>query len=128
MESMGLNLGWNEGQKPAVQNVTLQNGVSTPGNGTPFAPADDSYTLTFEIAGTSTSRTILFEIAGPSGTFIPHTAFNIADPTKMSTQTTGGSNTTPESWQVEVPAGYSFRSRVSGVSGGTVRVIGRAVK
>lgn len=111
----------------AAQTVTLQNAATAAGNGTPFAPEDGNYTLTFEITGTSTSRTVLFELAGPSGQYIPVTAFSVTDPTKFGPQTTGGSNTAPESWQVEVPAGYSFRARIGSVTGGNVTVKGKAV-
>lgn len=113
--------------KSIAEDVILQDASTAAGNGTPFAPGDGNYTLTFEITGTSTSRTVMFEIAGPSGVYGPHTAFNVSDPTKYGPQSTGGSNTAPESWQVEVPAGYSFRARISAVAGGTVSVKGKAV-
>ncbi|MBB3132104.1 hypothetical protein FHS19_006831 [Paenibacillus rhizosphaerae] len=113
--------------KATAQDVTLQNATTAAGDGKPFAPTDGNYTLTYEITGTSTSRTVVFEIAGPSGVFIPTTAFNVTDPTKYGPQTTGGSNGAPESWQVEVPAGYSFRARLSSVAGGNVTIKGKAV-
>ncbi|CAM3297483.1 MULTISPECIES: hypothetical protein [Paenibacillus] len=113
--------------KASALDVTLQNAASAAGNGTPFAPQDGNYTLTFEITGTSTSRTVMFELAGPSGQYMPVTAFSVTDPTKFGQQTTGGSNTAPESWQVEVPAGYSFRARISAVAGGNVSIKGKAV-
>ncbi|WP_338842034.1 hypothetical protein [Paenibacillus glucanolyticus] len=113
--------------KAAAETVTLQNAATAAGNGTPFAPEDGNYTLTFEITGTSTSRTVLFELAGPSGQYMPVTTFSVTDPTKFGPQTTGGNNTAPESWQVEVPAGYSFRCRISAVTGGNVTVKGKAV-
>lgn len=113
--------------KNPVSDVTLQNAVTAIGNGTKFSPTDGNYILTFEIVGTSTSRTVAFEIAGPSGTYVPCTGFNVTDPKRFSTETTGGNNTVPESWQVEVPAGYSFRTRVSAVAGGNVTVKGKAV-
>lgn len=113
--------------KAAALDVTLQNAATAAGNGTPFAPTDGNYALTFEVTGTSTSRTIIFELAGPSGVYIPVTAFNVADPTKFGAQTTGGSSTAPESWQVEVPAGYSFRTRISAVADGNVTIKGKAV-
>ena len=110
------------------EDVTLQNNATAAGNGREFAPTDANYTLTFEITGTSTSRTIAFELAGPSGVYGPHTAFNVTDPTKFGAQTTGGSNTAPESWEVSVPAGYKFRTRVTAVAGGNVTITGKAVK
>lgn len=113
--------------KASALDVTLQNSASAAGNGTPFAPVDSNYTLTFEIIGTSTSRTVMFELAGPSGQYIPVTAFSVTDPIKFGPQTTGGSNTAPESWQVVVPAGYSFRTRIAEVTGGNVTVKGKAV-
>lgn len=113
--------------KASALDVTLQNAASAAGNGTPFSPNDGNYTLTFEITGTSTSRTVMFELAGPSGQYIPVTAFSVTDPTKFGQQTSGGNNSAPESWQVEVPAGYSFRARVAAVSGGNVTIKGKAV-
>ncbi|WP_371017382.1 hypothetical protein [Pseudalkalibacillus sp. JSM 102089] len=108
-----------------VTDVTLQNAVSATGNGTAHTPVND-VKLRLEINGTSTSRTINFEMASISGTYIPVTAFNITDPTKYGTSTTGGSNTTPEFWEVDVPAGFSFRARVSAITGGTVTVKGKS--
>lgn len=106
---------------------TLQNAVTAAGNGTPYKPSRGTETLTFAITGTNTSRTVIFEMADPSGVYVACTAFNIMDPTKFGTQTTGGNNTTPESWLVDVPTGYSFRARVSAVSGGNVTIKGKAV-
>lgn len=108
-----------------VTDVTLQNAVTSVGNGTAHTPTND-VKLRLEINGTSTSRTINFEMAGISGTYIPATAFNITDPTKYGTSTTGGSNTTPEFWEVDVPAGFSFRTRVSAIAGGNVTVKGKS--
>jgi hypothetical protein len=112
---------------PGASTVTLQDSAGV-GNGTPFAPGDNNYSLTFEITGTSTSRTVAFEVAGPSGVYVPCTAFSVTDPTKFVTQTAGGSNSVPESWQVDVPAGFSFRARVIAVTGGSVTVKGKAVR
>lgn len=110
-----------------VLDVDLQLAAVSPGAGNPFMPTTGNYTLTCEITGTSTSRTVVFEIAGPSGVYIPTTAYNVADPTKYGPQTTGGSDTAPESWQVDVPAGFSFRARLSAVAGGNVTIKGKAV-
>ncbi|OMF54685.1 hypothetical protein BK138_16130 [Paenibacillus rhizosphaerae] len=122
-----VNFGGGGGTTPTPKDVTLQNAASAAGNGTAFAPTDGNYTLTFEITGTSTSRAVNFELAGPSGTYMPTTAYNVSDPSKYGPSTTGGNNSAPESWQVEVPAGYSFRARISSVAGGTVTVKGKAV-
>lgn len=113
--------------KNPPEDVTLQDASTASGNGTTFAPIDGNYTLTFEITGTSTSRTIVFELAGPSGQYMPITAFSVNDPTKFGQQTSGGSNSSPESWQVVVPAGYAFRARISVIAGGDVTVKGKAV-
>ncbi|MBD7967750.1 hypothetical protein [Paenibacillus gallinarum] len=112
--------------KNSVSDVTLQNAITTVGNGNDFVAVDGNCTLTFEVVGTSASRTIVFELAGPSGVYMPHTAFNILEPTKFGTQTIGGSNTAPEIWKVEVPAGFSFRARVSAIAGGNVTIKGKA--
>jgi len=109
---------------PVVEAFTLQNGSSA-GVGTPFQ-ASSARTLTFEITGTSTSRTINFELAGPSGVWQPVTAFNVNDPTKFGPSTTGGNNTAPESWTVDVPYGYKFRANLAAVAGGTVVIKGWA--
>lgn len=106
----------------------LQNAATVAGNGTIFYPASSNATLTFEITGTSTSRTIVFEMAGISGVYRPVTAFNVLDPSIMATQTTGGTDAAPESWQVDVPYGWTFRARISAVSGGNVSVKGKAVE
>lgn len=107
--------------------VTLQSGATAPSNGTPYTPVNKPASLVFSVRGTSSSRTVMFELADPSGVFVACTAFGVADPIKMSSQTTGGSDTVPESWQVDVPVGFSFRARVSAVSGGNVIIKGKAV-
>ena len=108
-----------------AEDVTLQNAATSPGDGTPYAPSTTSI-LTFEIRGTSTSRTVVFELAGPSGTYVPCQAVRLTD-YAMASYTSGGNDAAPESWQVEVPAGWSFRARISEVSGGTVTVVGKGV-
>ena len=107
--------------------VTLQDGATATGNGTAYT-AIMPMTLNFEITGTSASRTIVFEIAGPKGVYQSHPAFKLGDTTYTPTATTtGGSDTTPETWEVDVPANYSFRARISAVAGGDIHVAGSAV-
>lgn len=112
---------------PSSYDVTLHDKETKISDGQVFAPSDTNYRLTFEIIGSSSSRTIAFEKAGPSGVYLPCMAFNEADPTKYGSQTVNGNDKTPESWQVEVPAGYSFRARIVEVSGGYVTIKGKAV-
>lgn len=111
----------------APVDVTLQNAATAAGNGTAFAPSGGNATLTFAITGTSTSRTVAFELADQSGTYQAITAFNVNDPTKYGTQTTAGSTVAPESWQVDVPVGWSFRARIVAAAGGNVTIKGKAV-
>lgn len=107
--------------------VTLQSNATATGNGTAFTPTVPK-TLTFEISGTSTSRTVVFEIAGPSGTFVAHPGYKQGDTTYTpATSTTGGTTTSPESWEVDIPANYSFRARISAVTGGDIDISGWAV-
>jgi hypothetical protein len=109
-----------------VLDVSLQSAATATGNGTVLAPAAGNYTLTFEVKGTSTSRGIAFEIAGPSGVYQSCKCFRITD-MAMDTCTTGGSDTLPEIWQVDVPCGCSFRARILAIAGGSVTVAGKAV-
>lgn len=106
---------------PIAEHV-LQNNATAAGNGNTYEAVGANKTLTLEITGTSTSRTVAFEMAGPAGVFLPQTVFNVNDPTKFGPQTTGGSTTVPESWQVDVPAGYKFRAVVKAVAGGNVQI------
>ncbi|MFS8601182.1 hypothetical protein LRO89_01025 [Priestia megaterium] len=105
----------------------MQNAATAPGNGTTFTAKNGNATLSFEITGTSTSRTILFQIAGPSGVYVPITVYSVNDPSKMVQQTTGGSNDVPEHWLVQVPDGWTFRTKITSVTGGNVSILGRAV-
>lgn len=107
--------------------VTLQSGAVATGNGTPRTPTSPE-TLTFEISGTSTSRTVYFELAGPKGVYVAHPAIKVGDTTYTSvTSTTSGDDTTPASYEVDIPAGYSFRARISAVAGGDIDISGWAV-
>jgi len=110
-----------------AKSVTLQSNASATGNGTHYTPTTPE-TLTFEISGTSTSRTVVFELAGPKGVYIVYPALKIGDTTYTpTTSATGGSDTTPESWEVDIPANYSFRTRITAVAGGDVDISGWAV-
>jgi len=108
--------------------VILQTNAVLVGNGTPYTPASPE-TLTFEISGTSTSRTIVFELAGPKGVYVAHPAIKVGDTTYTAVaSTTLGSDTSPASYEVDIPANYSFRARISvAPEGGDVDVSGWAV-
>ena len=108
--------------------VTLQSNALATGNGTPYTPTSPE-TLTFEISGTSTSRTIVFELAGPKGVYVAHPAIKVGDTTYTAVaSTTLGSDTSPASYEVDIPANYSFRARISvAPEGGDVDVSGWAV-
>lgn len=111
-----------------VEDVILHNAATSLGNGTAYTPAkSENVTLTFEITGTNTARTLLFECAGLSGVFKPCTCFNVADPTKFGTSTTEGNDASPDSWQVDIPFGWSFRVRSTSFTGGNLTVKGKAV-
>lgn len=109
-----------------VTNVSLQNAATVAGNGTEYVPAYN-VELSFEITGTSATRAIAFEAAGPSGVYVPFTAFNVTDPSRMDTGTTGGNTASPESWSVSIPVGWKFRARISAVAGGNVSISGKSV-
>jgi len=108
-----------------AKDVTLLDAVSSTGNGVTFEATDGTKTLNFEVFGTSTSRTVVFELIGPSTTAIAIKCFNVLDPTLApASSTTGGSTALPEVWQVIVPAGFKFRTRLSAVVGGNVSIKG----
>lgn len=106
--------------------VTLQSNATGTGNGTAHTALTDE-TLTFTITGTSTSRTIVFELADPVAGVFQNLALatKIGDTTYTpQLSTTGGSTALPESWQVDIPAGFSFRAGISAVAGGNVNISG----
>lgn len=109
-----------------VESPVLQAAAAVLGGGTPYFPTRRML-MTFEIRGTSTSRTIIFEMAPPSQVYEACVCFKVTDPTVMATQTTQGSDVAPSSWQVEIPPGWGFRARISAIAGGEVTVIGKAV-
>jgi hypothetical protein len=106
------------------QDVILHDATDEANNGTPYAP-DKTVMLTFEITGTSTSRTVVFETAGPSGVFVSQQCMRVSD-NAFAAQTTDGNDTAPESWTVVVSAGWTFRARISEVGGGNVSIKGKA--
>ncbi|MGG1911792.1 hypothetical protein ABFY54_06995 [Priestia megaterium] len=110
-----------------LDDVALQNGAASPGVGTPFVPVDGKNTLSFEITGTSTSRTIVFEIAGPRDKYIPITAYSVNNPFIWAQQTKDRSNGLPESWIVQIPDSWSFRTRITSVTDGNIKASGKAV-
>jgi hypothetical protein len=111
-----------------VEDVVLQNAAVATGNGTAYTATNGNMVLSFEVVGTSTSRNVEFEMTKSGGSvWQAVTCFNVLDPSVTAASTTGGSNTSPESWQVDVPCGWSFRARISAVAGGTVTVAGKAV-
>lgn len=108
--------------------VLFQDRTTSPQAGQSYSPTAGNATLTFAIRGSSSSRTIIFEMADFSGVFQEAICFNALDPTKSpASQTVNGSNVAPESWQVDVPAGFSFRARIGAVTGGNVTITGKAV-
>lgn len=110
-----------------IEDVLLQQNATQPGDGALYTPTKGNVNLSFEITGTSESRKVIFEIAGPSGVFATCVAFSVVDPAKMATQTIKGSDEAPESWQVDVPVGWTFRARVDQVDSGSVKIIGKGV-
>jgi hypothetical protein len=106
------------------QDVILHDATDEADNGIPYTPSK-AVMLTFEITGTSTGRTIVFEMAGPSGVFVSQQCMRVSD-NAFAAQTTGGNDTTPESWMVMVPAGWSFRARISAISDGNISISGKA--
>ena len=105
--------------------VMLQSNCTTAINGSTVTPPVDA-AITFEISGTSTSRTTVFEVVGPSGTYVSAPGYKFGDTTfTPATSTTGGTTIVPETWTVDIPAGYTFRTRQSTAPvGGYVNISG----
>lgn len=103
--------------------VTLQNGVSAPENGTViYMGGADTFKIT-EISGTAATRTIIFEVSNKeNGTYSLIQGVRLSD-TTLNTQST----TNNEIWQFDGVAGLWFRARISEVSGGNVTVKGKKV-
>ncbi|SFE43923.1 hypothetical protein SAMN04487969_102522 [Paenibacillus algorifonticola] len=114
------------GAQPPVD-VVLQDNSDQIGGGTSYAPSDGNAVLTFSVRGTSTAREINFETADASGVYMACTAYSLTNPTIFGPTTTDGDDTAPTFWQVQVPAGWSFRASISAVSGGNVTAEGKAV-
>jgi hypothetical protein len=113
-------------QSSNIDDVILQNQASAPGNGTEYTPEKGNKILTIEIVGTSNSRTIEFEMCGPSGVYRAQQCLRLTD-NALAASTTNGSDADPESWQVLVPVGWAFRTRVAAVAGGDVSIQGKGV-
>jgi len=103
--------------------ITLQDAISTTGNGTAiYMDGNDIFKIT-EISGTSISRTIVFEVCGTeNGTYSTIGGVRVSD-YSLSTQATANN----EIWVIESLKGLWFRTRISAVSGGNVTIKGKAV-
>lgn len=106
-----------------IANIILQNNATTTGNGTEYDNSSNGAdSITFEISGTSSSKTIIFEGASLSGTYYPIQCVNLST-LAIDTQTTGNS----EIWQVSLEGIDKFRTRISAINGGNVTIIGKVV-
>lgn len=84
----------------------------------------DSDTLVIEIIGTTSGSTVNFEIkVTPDGDYSPVAGIRIND-FKVGTSTTG----IGEVWTFEIGSYYSFRCRVSDMSGGDLTINSRITK
>ena len=83
---------------------------------------DCADSITFEISGTSVSRTIVFEGLSLSGAWYPIQCANLSTIT-FASQTNGSG----ELWQVDISGLLRFRTRISAVSGGNITIKGKVV-
>jgi hypothetical protein len=100
---------------------TFQDATTTAQSGNEYKN-DSADVVTFEITGTSTSRTIIFEGLLLSGDWYPIQCANLST-LVCSNQTTGNN----ELWQVEIGGFLRFRIRVSIISGGNVTIKGKVM-
>jgi hypothetical protein len=101
---------------------TFQDGVTTTGNGNVYTVKGKGTVMTFQITGTSTSRTLVFEASVDGTNFVAVKCANLSI-LSLETQTTGSD----EIWQYDLSGIHSFRVRIGAVAGGNITVIGRAV-
>jgi hypothetical protein len=92
-------------------------------NGNEFVIINNANSITFEITGSSSSRTIEFEGKSLSGEYYSINCINLTS-LSLTTQTTGNN----ELWQVDLTGLVSFRTRISAISGGNVTIKGRVVE
>lgn len=102
----------------------FQNSVTTTGNGETFTVGRNNQLIIF-ITGTSTSRTIYFEGSDAESTpnWYPIPAVKLPELTTVSS--TIGNN---EVYAIDLAPWFSVRCRISAVSGGTVKIVGRIVE
>lgn len=99
----------------------FQEDATTTGNGKIFY-GNKNDTLTVFITGSSSSRIIYFEGMDDEGNWYSAPAFKMPDYT-MASSTTGNN----EAWEIDLSNWVAVRTRISTVSGGTVKITGRAV-
>ncbi len=100
----------------------FQDAVTTTGNGNNYVVKGAGSIITFQITGTSTSRTIIFEGSVDGVNYVPMVCANLTT-LDLETQTTGKD----ELWQVDISGIHLFRTRISAISGGNITVVGRVV-
>lgn len=100
----------------------FQDNITIIGNGSALY-ANRNDILTIYITGTATSRTIVFEGSDSEGNWYNALACKLPELT-MATQTTG---TTNEVWTIDMTNWVAVRTRVSSISGGTLRITGKVV-
>jgi hypothetical protein len=84
--------------------------------------ANKASAVTFEITGTSTSRTILFEGLSLSNSWYPIQCANLST-LSLATQTTENNTI----WQADISGLLRFRTRIASVSEGNVSIKGKVV-
>ena len=102
-------------------NFIFQNSVTSIGTGTIYSPVHNDQ-ITIYITGTSASRTINFEGSDSEGNWFPALATKLPDIT-MASSTTG----TNEVWVLDTSNFVTYRTNITVISGGTVRITGRIV-
>lgn len=106
-----------------LRDIIFHDSSTSESNGNIYTINNNANSITFEITGTSASRTLLFEGESISGTYYPINCVNLVT-LAVATQTTGNN----ELWQVDLTGLIGFRIRISSVSGGYVTIKGRVVE